>query len=189
MRRMTLIVTIAFLGGLSAGLILRSGHSLTAVMVARARQTAAQDAGKSHPAETSPAERGGIEQLHQEDVRATLSGDVHQLASLWDEDGVLMAPDAPTLIGRKEIETELQKDKDENPESKPVGYTPQVADLQVANGWAVEWGSFDAQTQDNSQKQPASFRGRFLRVLKKQADGSWKFSRVMWNLPAKSPGH
>jgi len=27
-----------------------------------------------------------------------------------------------------------------------------------------------------------SFRGKSLRVLKREPDGSWKFARVMWNL-------
>lgn len=179
------LATITFLAGLTAGLGLRGGN-IPAMLLARAGLAACPAAAKSHTDETPRGDRDAIEQLHQQDIRATLSGDPRQLAGLWDEEGVLMAPDAPTLTGRKAIEAELQKDHDENPENKPVGYVPQAADLQVTNGWAFEWGTFDARTQDNAQKPPTSFRGRFLRVLKKQADGSWKFSRVMWNVPAKS---
>jgi uncharacterized protein (TIGR02246 family) len=183
------ITGITFLAGLAAGFLLRSGNRLPPTLLAQTGQGPANsNAAKSH-AEISGADQSGIDQLRQEDIRATLSGDAHQLANLWDEDGVLMAPQAPTLIGKKAIEQELQKDKEENPESKPVAYKPQWADLQMAGDWAFEYGSFEARTQDNAQKQPTSFQGRFLRVMKRQSDGSWKFSRIMWNLPAKSPAH
>ena len=188
MKRSLLLTGVTFLTGLAAGFLVRSGRSSVSLLAQTGHGSSNSNAAKSH-AETSGADQSGIDQLRQEDIRATLSGDVHQLANLWDDDGVLMAPEAPTLVGRKAIEQELQKDKDENPETKPVAYKPQWADLQVAGDWAFEYGSFEARTQDNAQKQPTSFQGRFLRVMKKQSDGSWKFSRIMWNLPAKSPAH
>ena len=182
MRRPAFVIT--FLTGLTAGLLLRGG-TIPEARIAQVNSNAGETAAKASLNEPG-RDREAIEQLHQADIRATLSGDPHQLASLWDEEGVMMAPDAPTLAGRKAIEAELQKDHQENPENKPVGYVPELADLQILNGWAIEWGTFEARTQDNAQKPPTSFRGRFLRVLKKQSDGSWRFSRVMWNAPAKS---
>ena len=53
-----------------------------------------------------------------------------------------------------------------------------IEDLQLAGDWAFEWGYFTATARESSGN-TVNMRGKMLRVMKRQSDGSWKFARVM----------
>src|SRR5262249_45399924 len=61
-----------------------------------------------------------------------------------------------------------------------LSYVPQTKDLRMKDGWAVEWGYFTAKFQDPAGE-VKTLRGKVLRVLEKQGDGTWKFARVAWS--------
>jgi hypothetical protein len=56
-------------------------------------------------------------------------------------------------------------------------YAPEIQEVQVADGWAIEWGYFDATYKMSANDTPVSTRRKGLRVLKRQSDGSHEFSR------------
>jgi ketosteroid isomerase-like protein len=124
----------------------------------------------------------GIEKLHQQDIAATLSGDLKALSELWTEDAVRLEPGGRAEIGKQLIYAEDEKEKEERPNVKILTYAPEIKDVKVVDGWAFEWGYFNSSYRDSPNGQPKSFRGKLLRVLQKQRNGSWKFARVMWNL-------
>jgi ketosteroid isomerase-like protein len=64
---------------------------------------------------------------------------------------------------------------------KVLKYSPEILDLGIEGNMAYEWGFFEATNQPSADSKPVSFRGRFLRVMKRQPDGSRKFVRVKWN--------
>ena len=64
---------------------------------------------------------------------------------------------------------------------KVLKYEPEIKDVQVVGTVAYEWGYINVTQQDSPTSKPTTFRARFLRTMKVQADGSWKFTRVMWN--------
>ena len=59
-----------------------------------------------------------------------------------------------------------------------LSYKADVKDLQISGDWAFEWGYFTVSFRDSTGK-TVNLRGKQLRVLKRQADSSWKFARVM----------
>ena len=122
-----------------------------------------------------------IERLHQADVTATLSGDPKALADLFTDDAVLLQPDSAALIGKQAILSANQKDKAEHPSSRFLAYKPEIHDLQISDGWAFEWTSFEASYRESDNGQPRTFHAKALRILKREPNGEWKFSRVMWN--------
>jgi len=129
------------------------------------------------------ADRAAIQRLHEEDVRATLSGKAGDFARLWSNDAVRMEPDRPAEIGSAAI---FARDKREEKEAaaaqaQTLSYQPDIRDLQIRDGWAFEWGYFDASFKTSATAKPQSMRGKFLRILERQPDGSWRFARVMWN--------
>jgi ketosteroid isomerase-like protein len=85
-------------------------------------------------------------------------------------------------FGKQLIRTQDEKQKAEHPEFKVLSYVPEIRDLKIVDGWAFEWGYFSSSYKNSPDGQGKSFRGKVLRVLKKQGDGSWKFARVMWNM-------
>jgi uncharacterized protein (TIGR02246 family) len=128
-------------------------------------------------AETLPA---GIEKLHQDDVAATLTRDLDALTALWDQDGVLLQPGQPPIIGKTAFREFLKQTFAQSASSKVLKYAPQIQNVQVEGRIAYEWGFFDSTVRSSEDEQPMNFRARFVRILRRQPDGSWKFSRVMW---------
>lgn len=135
-------------------------------------------------ANTAPVDgaRAGIEKAHQQDVAATLAGDPKALANLFTEDAVLLEPDNAPVIGRAAILAANEKDKAAHPDSKVLSYKPEVKDLQIRGNWAFEWDTFEASYKESEKSEAQSFHAKALRILERQPDGSWKFSRVMWNM-------
>jgi uncharacterized protein (TIGR02246 family) len=129
------------------------------------------------------ATRNAIEKLHQQDVTATLAHDPQALADLFTEDAVLLEPGSAPVIGKQAILAENKKDQAEHSHMKVVSYTPEIKDIQIVDGIAYEWDYFDASFSESGKGNDVqTFRAKALRILKRQPDGSWKFSRVMWNL-------
>ena len=127
-------------------------------------------------------DRQAIEKLHHQDIAATLAHDPQALADLFTDDAVLLEPGAPPVIGKPAILAGNKKDSLEHPNAKVVSYKPEIKDLQVVDGWAFEWDTFEGSYKESEKAEAKSFRAKALRILKKQPDGSWKFARVMWNL-------
>jgi uncharacterized protein (TIGR02246 family) len=119
-------------------------------------------------------DKAEIAKLHQADIAATLHANPDELAALWADDGVLLGQDEPAISGTKALRAYYAKD-----DTKVLHYTPYIEDLRVGRRTATEWGYFDATFQQPG-KPPETFRGRFLRIMKKQKDGHWRFARIMW---------
>lgn len=108
---------------------------------------------------------------------ALSSGDVDRLMSMLTDDIIMMAPESPTLEGAsavrarfettfaevalvehwKSFETVIEGDLAYDLSHYTVTITP------VGGGEAVEQS------------------GRNLNILRRQPDGGWKFSRLLWN--------
>lgn len=130
--------------------------------------------------QNSAAFPAGIEKLHQDDIVATLARDVDALTALFDVDAVLLQPGTPPIIGKAAFHDFMQQVLAKSPSVKVVKYVPDIRDIQIAGDLAYEWGYFDAAQKGSDREAPHTVRAKLLRVMKRQADGSWKFTRVMW---------
>lgn len=126
--------------------------------------------------------RSAIEKLHQQDVAATLARDPKALANLFTEDAVLLEPGQAPLIGKAAILADNEQDQKAHPGTKVVSYKPDIKDLQIRDGVAYEWDTFEASYKESENTEVKSFKAKALRILERQKDGSWKFARVMWNM-------
>ena len=122
----------------------------------------------------------GIEKLHKDDVTATIGRDADALTALWDDDAVLLQPGMPPIIGKEAFHDFMKQALAKSPSVNEVKYVPDIRDIQVAGDVAYEWGYFDAAQKSSDQQTPEKVRAKLLRVMKRQADGSWRFARVMW---------
>jgi ketosteroid isomerase-like protein len=123
-------------------------------------------------------ERAAIERLHQQDVEATLSDKADLLAQLWDRDAVRLSSSGPAEVGQATIYADDKRWEATNT-GRTLSYHPDVKDVQIVGDWAFEWGYFDVSFKESANAVPGSLHGKQLRILKRQADGSWKFARVM----------
>ncbi len=135
----------------------------------------------TNPKEPSAADRAAIEKLHQQDISATLARDPKALNALWDDDAVVMEPGTLAIEGKSKILAENTKEVSEHPDFKILSYQPEFKDLQFCGDWAFEWGTFTGTYQASPNAPVGTLKAKLLRIMKRQVDGSWKFSRVMWN--------
>ena len=123
------------------------------------------------------ADRAAIEKLHQQDIAATLSRDPVALTDLWSDDGIRFGPHQPAEVGKQAI-----RESNERWSTLPIKvltFVPEVKDLTIWDGWAVEWGYFTGSYVESPGGDPKQIRGARLWVLKKLPDGSWKCFRGM----------
>src|SRR5437762_11829249 len=130
---------------------------------------------RSSESSSEEADRIAIEQLHQQDVAATLSDKADELAKLWDSDAVRIQPGRAAEIGKAEIYANDKQWEAKPDRPKTLCYKPEIKDVQIAGDWAFEWGYISYKDSSN----PKPMRGNVLRVMKRQPDGSWKFARVI----------
>jgi ketosteroid isomerase-like protein len=121
------------------------------------------------------ADRVAIERLHRQDVEATLSDNADELAKLWDNEAVRIEPGHPVEIGKAEIHANDKRWEAKPDRPKTLCYKSEVKDVRIAGNWAFEWGYISYRDSSN----PKPMRGKVLRVMKRQRDGSWKFARVI----------
>src|SRR6059058_6365802 len=130
---------------------------------------------RSSESSSEEAARIAIERLHRQDVEATLSDKADELAKLWDSEAVRIQPGRPAEVGKPEIYANDKRWESKADRPKTLCYKSEIKDVQIVGDWAFEWGYFTYKDSSN----PKPMRGKVLRVMKRQTDGSWKFARVI----------
>jgi uncharacterized protein (TIGR02246 family) len=159
MRRTSVFMTITFVAGLGIGYFARSAM------------------GTLQRKDTHAADLAAIEKLHRADVEATLMQDPSLLINLWSDDCVKLGVPGPAIVGKKAMQEVYEKFRADHPDFQVLKYAPDYKDVQVADGWAIEWVYYEATYKMSAKDSPVSMRRKDLRVLKRQSDGSWKFAR------------
>src|SRR5437762_13219300 len=130
---------------------------------------------RSSESSSEEADRIAIEQLHQQDVAATLSDKADELAKLWDSDAVRIQPGRAAEIGKAEIYANDKRWEVKPDRPKTLCYKPEIKDVQIAGDWAFEWGYIYYKDSSN----PKRVRGKVLGVMNRQPDHCGKFARVI----------
>jgi uncharacterized protein (TIGR02246 family) len=123
-----------------------------------------------------------IKQVHVNYEQAWLKGDADAVRALFTEDCVLLPPHADKpRVGQQGLNEYWFP-----PNSPPTTITKLVVTPQSIGGdgqIAYVWGTDEVAwtTVQDGKTSSAAHRGIFLNVLRKQADGEWKFSHHMWD--------
>ena len=208
-----------------------------------------------------------IKMVLEDWVAAANAGDAAAMAALFTDDGILMLPNQPSVIGKEAIRSHLQAHFDEcggagaprktdalyqpsadappsdeelqfdyRPErgtvplsetingrsedslapdlaadelqsrrrhrsscgSAPVGWIAEgyliekayeeVLELEIAGGWALARGTSAVTLVPRRGWQPTEDRGKSMRIVKRQPDGTWKVYLDIWNSDQPPPG-
>ena len=99
-------------------------------------------------------------------------GDAETCASFFTEDVVLMAPGAPMTRGREAFVETYNSRIDE---STGGTHTNELVEFGVEGDLAYQIGTYAIAETDPPEQ------GKFLNVLKRQEDGSWKVAVSIFN--------
>lgn len=118
-----------------------------------------------------------IDALSKKDIAACMKDDVDTLCSLWTDDGVLLMPGAPPLVGKKAICGMLQQQKASAKGAFTTGYTEEWQEVRMVGNYAWQWGEMSQTQADTAGKQQTT-RVNAIRILRREKDGSWKVARA-----------
>ncbi len=134
------------------------------------------------PAEVADA----VNAIWDEYEASLLAGDVDRWIAQWMEDGVQMPPDMSPRVGKETIYAAVSGFLSQ------YEYTDFVIDNEdaVANGdLAFARGTYAASFAAKSGGDPVSVEGKYMTILRRQADGTWKIYRDIFNsnVPPAAP--
>ncbi len=115
--------------------------------------------------------------LTEYDAAAT-AGNVDAVMALYADDAVSMPPDAPARTGKEEIRAAFVAVLEEN----TVQLTSQVDEVRVSGDLAFLRAAYDETVTPKAGGEPTQLHGKWLVILERQPDGSWKSWREMWSV-------
>jgi uncharacterized protein (TIGR02246 family) len=161
---------------------LGSVGAVLCALVAVATQESQGSRASAATAKAHAQDMAAIERLHARDVAATLSQDPAALAELWTDDVVRLQPGQEPEVGKQTVLATNARLRAAHPGLRVVSYVPEIESVTITDdGWAFEWGTFTGSYVESTGGVEKRIRAKVLRVLKKQADGSWKGAVGMWN--------
>lgn len=152
-------------------------HSLALLASLALCGCAAQQPSTSAAPRRASGVRGQIEQAAARFSETFNRGDVAALAVMYDTGGVVLAPNAPPMHGRQNIEAlwagaRLQGFKTLNLMTDSVE--------PIGGNHAIELGRYTLVIQPPGQAEMTD-RGKYMVLWKRQPDGSWKLYRDVFN--------
>ena len=114
-----------------------------------------------------------VYELWNEYAAAVNAGDLERWLALWIDDGIQMPPGAPCRIGKGEIRRGMQPLFDLFDTRKIVIEPQQVL---ILGERAYSHGTYELEMAHQDGGETRSYSGKFLDILEKQVDGSWKIA-------------
>ncbi len=125
----------------------------------------------------------GMDALEAAYIAAYDAGDAAGLAALFSADAMQSPPMSPALdVAGIEAMYAAQF-----AEGLGFALTVEREDFVASGDMVVAWGSFEVNAAPEGMD-PIMANGRYGTVVKKQADGSWKIFRHMFNYETPPPG-
>ena len=105
------------------------------------------------------------------------AGDADAWATLWAEDGVQMPPDEPPVTGKAQIREKLRGVLAQFRFQMRV----HTEEVRTAGDWAFARGMYAATLTPKAGGPAIPIDGKFMTILARQSDGSWKIYRDIFN--------
>jgi ketosteroid isomerase-like protein len=129
-----------------------------------------------------------IEALNCRDTNAVMSGDIAAITAQWTDDFVNISAGGPIVRGLAANADIAERGKDQIDSMEPLEYRVDFEEITICGDYAYEWGTYGGATRLRATGQVFRYTGKLMRILQKQADGSWKMHRTMTSVdPAEGP--
>lgn len=140
---------------------------------APSRQTSAQLAPSG-----IETDRAAVLDLFRKYQETVANSDADGWLALWTEDGLQMPPGAPALHGKAAI-TKGSVDSFRDYVAKFGEFTTE--EIQIAGDWGYTRGTYTLTATPKAGGEPMHVDGKWLSIVKRQPDGSWKIHRDCFN--------
>lgn len=126
------------------------------------------------------AARRDIEQIRDQWVAAAERDDAAAVTAFYTDDAVVTAPDTPAAEGRQAIQDHWAR-------NFPISSALQVrsSETEISGDLAYDYGEFSQRITPPRGK-AMDVQGRYVVVLKRQADGAWKIDKHL-SFPLQPP--
>jgi uncharacterized protein (TIGR02246 family) len=157
----------------------RTAASIAAgVLILAACASERAGAGNASRAELSDADRAGIRAADSAFVTAANAGDVDRLAAVYTSSAMLLPPNAPPQRGQGAI----RKFWDGLFQAYTVKFEIGSDTIEGRGDLAYNVGHYRLTAVPKEKSQPGmADEGKFVEILKKQPDGSWKYEVDMYS--------
>jgi ketosteroid isomerase-like protein len=119
-----------------------------------------------------------INALYGEWAKATATRGAEGYVSYFATNAVVLPPNAPAVEGQDAIRQWIQKELTEW-FTRDARFIP--GPMQVSNGWAMRRFGITGKRVSKNGGATTEFDNKYLDILQKQSDGSWKFVSRMWS--------
>ena len=123
-------------------------------------------------------DKPGIAKTRNAYVTAWKAADAGQLAELYTADAFVLYPNQPAVAGRDAI---LAYFKSFFAEFAQEDFGLTSEELEVVGPWAFDRGTYRWKGVPRAGGDAVEDNGKYLVILRRQADGSWKVARDMDN--------
>jgi len=131
--------------------------------------------GAALAAEGTNADVTAIQALWKTYSAARVAGDATLWLSLYDENGIQMPPGVPAR--GKDVLNEIIPKAFSSGSVTAMSINPE--EITLAGDWAYSRGTY--YTESPKEGETVRLDGKFLTILKREADGSWKIYRDCFN--------
>jgi ketosteroid isomerase-like protein len=115
-------------------------------------------------------------------IQATLAGDCDAQNATFAENAVVLPQDQPTVEGRAAIKAACEAE-----EATIQDFTLTSLEVDGYGDLAFDRGTWSETIVTEDMEEPLTLTGKYLTILRKQADGSWLVTVDIWNTDAPMP--
>ena len=121
-----------------------------------------------------------INEVWEEYASSLGAGDLDRWISLYIDDGIQMPPDVPRNIGKEKIKAFNQNTADLFHWKMAIN----CEEVRETDDWGFARGTYTFELIPKKEGETIKGSGKFMTILEKQDDGSWKIARDIFNYDA-----
>jgi uncharacterized protein (TIGR02246 family) len=133
--------------------------------------------------ESAEVDVEAIRNINVDLINAFNTGDVEAAVALAMDDAADLPPNRTAIMGKEAIRAFVQSDVDRF----TMHFVDEIVEVDVDGDLAVVWSNYSVMLTPKDGSEPIESKGKWIKILKRQPDGSWRFSRNIWN--SDNPPH
>ena len=124
------------------------------------------------------ADKAAIDKTRNQYMAAWTAGSADRVAALYTEDAIVLYPNQGAVVGRAAILAYFKGFYDQFAQES---FVLDSDEIRIAGNWAFDRGTYRLAMSPRAGGPRIEDHGKYLVILERQGDGSWKVARDMDN--------